>query len=632
MIHDYLKRLIINSLPKGVEKDLDFVLEHPREKGFGDYSCNVAIVLTKILKKNPMEIGKDIVEKLQNFDEKKCFSKIGVVKPGFINFELSSEFLCKNLEKILQEGEKWGQNKRGVNKKILVEHTSANPNKSLHVGHLRNICLGDSIARLMRFSGYAVEIQNLINDMGVQVADAMLGIMNTAKKEEDYDRYDRFVGDAYAEVQKTYLENEDFKKERDNLLIDLEKGDEKISDFHKKFIKKILLDQLKTTGRLNVFYDVGLTESSIITSSLFESSMDKLKKTGKFFKEKEGKNKGAWVIKDIGLPNEEKAKDADKILIKSNGVATYSGKDIAYHMWKFGLSDKDFKYKLFIKQKNGEEFWISDKEGEAKSGFAGANMIVNVIDVRQTYTQDVVKYSLKKLGYVKEYENFFHLPYEVVVLSAKTAEELGIDVSDGKKFYPMSGRKGIEIGIDEFLDKLVNKIKKKQKESNLDLSDESAEQVAVGAVKHYMLRYSFNKMIVFDMDEALNFEGNTGPYLQYTHARICGILRKYKSSKPDLRHAFKKEVFSEKEEGDVLRALHIFPEIVESAAKNLEPHLMAEYLYKLAQSFNTFYNAVPVLKAETLEKKLARLLLISAVAIVLKNGLGLLGIEAPSQM
>ncbi len=614
MDSDLISKTIIAIVSKLFNTKLDFVLvQKPENPKFGDYAVNTAMLLAKKLKQNPVKIAEAIAEELM---KNKDFAhiKVEVVHPGFINIFLADSNISDKVVEIAKKGLLGAKEKT---EKIIVEHTAVNPNKAMHVGHLRNSCIGDSIAKVLKYLGYKVEVENYIDDTGVQVADSFLGIKKYKKDQGNYKKFDHFAWDVYSKIYKQLESDEKLKSERDELLKKMEEGDNDLEVWN--FVNKIISAQLETMELFNIEYDLLVSESAIIHSGLLGKAINKLKETGEFVKETEGENKEAWVIKNV--VEGQDLKNPDKILVKSDGVTTYTGKDVALHLWKFGLADFDFKYKK-VENKNTS---ITSIEGKYVPGFGEADRIVNVIDVRQSYPQEVVKKCLEKLGFEKQAKNYNHVAYEVVSLSRETAKKLGVDVSDNKKEYPMSGRKGVGVKTDDLYDQVLDGVKEKQREGKRVISDVAAKQVAVGAIKFYMLKFGLNKIVAFDIDDALNFEGDTGPYIQYTHARICGILKKAGIS--DLG----KLEIKLPEEKSIARLLMHFDEVVASAGEKLEPIGIANYLIDLCHEFNSFYQKVPVLKAEEEEKK-SRIVLISAVAKTLSKGLELLGIEAPEEM
>lgn len=660
-LHQLLKQFIAEHY----QLEINPVLTRPSDVSRGDFTTTIALQLAKRLGRPPLDIAKEIAKTLAA--ELTDF-QIEAVAPGFLNFAMNPDRTLELIAEISGQKKDYG---RGALRdgKIQLEHTALNINKAMHVGHLRNACLGDSLARLLRADGHTVEVLNKIDDTGEKAANALLGMrLVTDLKKEDYQKFDHYAWDVYTRAA-TLLKNDPAATElRDGMLQKLDGADAEFMRFAQPILDQIERDQLATMNRLGIFYDVYVSESVILMTKLWEKVRSTLEKTGAFVKETSGPNAGAWVIKDVVIDPKQKLTNPDKILVKSNGVTTYSGKDIALHMWKFGLVETPWGYEEFAKQMNGKVVMRSaifpsnspslSGRGEPDisrspfpdkgrgtggwigvGGFGSASIVLDIVDARQTYVMAVVGAALAKLGYQKQAENYHHIPYEVVGLSAAAAKEFGVDISDGKKFYTMEGSKGIGVKIDDLIDKVLEKVKAKQKESGRALSARSAEMVAVGAIKFYLLKYSLTQPIAFDFDAALDFEGDTGPYLQYTHARICGILRKTTprppSPPPHGPPLLTKEggggVVPPADELLLIRKLAAYPEVVAQAAEQYEPHLLCGYLLQLAQQFNRFYAKYPVLKAESTDRN-RRLEIITAVAQVMKNGLELLGIEAPEEM
>lgn len=624
-----IQKLIQDVLPKDAG-DVDIIIEHPQNKEHGDYATNVALLLSKKLKKNPLEIAKEIVDSLLQLKDKD-FQNIEAVAPGFINFTLSSSALLEQLSDVLEQKKYYGRSESGKGGKVIVEHTSVNPNKSMHVGHIRNSILGDVVATMHKWAGYDVEVQNYIDDTGVQVADIVVGLKHFEKrKKSDGKKFDSFCWDVYSDIQQAYEKDEALKEKRYEVLKSLEEGKNEISEFaDHQVVDKILWDHLDTLEKFCIYYDVYIAESSILSCGLWDAAFEQLKKDGHIVKEEEGENAGTWVIKDLDLPNTEQMKNPDKILVTSKGNIVYTAKDIAYHLWKFGLLKKDFGYYKFYDQKNGEPVYMSSYHGDEKGHFGNGDKVITVVDVRQTYPQQVVKSALKKMKHEKEADNLHHLAYGLVALSPTTAKQLGVDVSEGKKSYAMSGRQGIGVKVDDFFDLVTKRVEDMREDGETDIV--ASRDVASAAIKAYLLKYNTNNEVVFDIDDALNLTGDSGPYLQYTHARIKGILRKL-GIKDDALKMKKGIDLSEKEELDVLRHLYKFSENLDRSREELQPNIVYNYLLELCQLFNTFYAAHSVMKEEDVKKKEGRILLIAAVAQVLENGLSVLGIVAPEKM
>ncbi|HIP89615.1 MAG TPA: arginine--tRNA ligase [Thermococcus paralvinellae] len=605
---------------------------------FGDFATTVAFQLARVFRKAPRLIAQEIVEGIKD-ELPEYILKVEVAGAGYINFFLDYEKFGKlTIKEILTKGENYGKSNTGRGKKVIVEHTSVNPTKPLHMGHARNSILGDTMARVMRALGYDVEVQNYIDDLGIQFAQVLWGYLNLKEEFEKIKAeleekgikenvMDHVLGLLYVEVHRRMENNPEVEKEIRELMKQLEEGDGEIAELGRKLAEEVVRAQMQTTYRLNVAYDLLSWESDIVRSGIFEKAYEKMEQNEHFEWAREGKYKGAFIMRLGDLfPDME---NPDMVLIRSDGTATYTGKDIAYHMWKFGLVDADMLYKVWdriVFEGRKHETWTTAKDGKAMPGkFGHADIVINVIGAEQRYPQKVVAYALKLLGYESAYRNFHHLAYEHVVRP------------EGK----FSGRKGTWIGftVDEVVNEAIKRAKELVEEKNPNLSGEEkrkiAEAVGVGAIRYNMLKYSPEKIITFRWEDVLNFEGESAPYVQYAHARCASILRKAEEKKLTLEpeKLLKNADFSklDRKERELIKLLSRFPEIVKEVGTEIKPHLLAWYANEVAMAFNKFYMALPVLKAGRgiLEE---RLLLVMVTKQVLRNVLDLMGIEAPERM
>ncbi|TSC55870.1 MAG: arginyl-tRNA synthetase [Parcubacteria group bacterium Gr01-1014_18] len=662
-----IRNQIISILKNILGEQLDISLEHPADNKNGDYSTNICLRLAKEVKKSPRDFGLDLIEKIKAHPEAKLFSKIELAGPGFVNFYLSPEFLAGELGAILEKKEAYGELTLGQGKRVIVEHTSVNPNKAMHVGHLRNSILGDSIARILRKCGYSVQVENYIDDTGVQLADIVTAFEVLKSKEDPHQKFDHICWDLYTEIQKQLAANPELEIKKKEIQTQLEEGSGEFAEKGKELVRKVLNEQMNTMALFNITYDLLLAESSILSSGLWKEVFEELKEKNIAVFEKEGAHAGCWVVRDLDLPNAENMKNSDKVLVTGHGNVVYTAKDIAHHLWKFGLVGGDFGYELFeVQLKNYDSslkdlnpslysaifnqhysnpyFTVSKEEGETGVAFGKVDLCYTVVDIRQAYSFDVIKAVFKKLGFEKQADALNHVAYGFVSLSRNTAKELGVDVSDNAASYPMSGRKGIGVKVDDLWKIISAKVKGKILEGGkgvLQYALTSAEVEKVvwfisgGALKAYMLKFSPHQELVFDFDEALKMTGDSGPYLQYTHARICGILRKGGPLFVGTYVQFARHLegkLSKPTELDLLRTLYLFPEMVELAAREVSPHFIYSYLITLSQKFNSFYASCRVLGAENPDIEKSRLALIAGTAQIIKNGLNLLGIEAPERM
>jgi arginyl-tRNA synthetase len=616
----------------------DISVGTPPKPDFGDFSSPVALKMARTLQQNPINIAQE----LQKYLEERIppfIKTITVTPPGYINFCLNYTALTRAIfDAIAMEKDKYGEHKLGKGKKVVIEHTNINPNKAAHIGHLRNACLGDTLARLKQKLGYDVEVQNYIDDTGAAVADIVVGLYHLGRECPRGVPFDRFCWDLYTEVNQLYAEKPGLKEKEREVLHQIEAGDNEVAELAKKVAVKIVEHHLNTMWRLGIYYNLLTWESDILRLGFWEHAFEQLKGKGSLVYEEEGPNAGCWVVKLGDLPEFKALENPDKVLVRSNNTATYTAKDIAYQMWKFGILGKDFLYDRHGLQPNGTVLWTTAPEGNKMERFGRADEVINVIDLRQKYLQDVLRQSLHQLGFVKEAANSIHFGYEVVSLSANTAQELGVDVQDGEKeVYAMSGRQGIGVKADDLVERTIKKATDEVAIRHPEMSPEEhrklAQDIAVGAIRYYMVKYNINSLIVFDFNEALNMQGNTGPYLQYAYARAANILGKVGREvldEIDLRDVSIPVELND-EEKELLRRIAAYPAYLSRAAELLQPSLLAEYTYNLAATFMHFYETVPVLTAEAPLLRF-RVALLLAFRQTLSNALNTLGMPAPSRM
>ena len=627
-----LKKAIDEMLSEyGARWDGEITFDDTPSLELGDFGTAVAFQLARVFRKAPKLIAEEIIERLELPEG---ITGVKAVN-GYINFYIDySHFGRALVEEILGKAEAYGESQLGKGKKVIVEHTSVNPTKPLHMGHARNAVLGDTMARIMRKLGYTVEVQNYIDDLGVQFAQVLWGYLNL---KDDFERIeaelrekglkedfiDHVMGLLYVEVNRKIEENPEVDKEVRELMKKLEEGDNEIAEIGRKLAESVVKAQMLTTYRMGITYDLLSWESDIIRSGIFDEAYQLIEASDNFFWAEEGKYRGAFVMDLRKLFPD--MKNPFLVLKRSDGTATYTGKDIAYHLWKFGKVNADMLYKLWDRIEN-HETWTTAPDGEEMPGrFGRGDVVINVIGSEQRHPQMAVKYALQLLGFEDAAQNFHHLAYEHVVRE------------EGK----FSGRKGTWVGftVDEVLNEAVQRAKELVEEKNPSLSGEEknriAEAVGVGAVRFNLVKYSADKIITFRWDDVLNFEGESAPYIQYAHARCASILRKAEESgvETSWKALLEKADFSKltNREKELIKLLAKFPTVIESAGRDIKPHLIPAYLNELASLFNKFYMDHPVLKAEKGIRE-ERLLLVLAVKEVLRNGLELLGIEAPEKM
>ena len=621
-----LEKEIEKIVKQNFGEELSVKLEATPNLALGDFGTSICFRLAKKLKKSPQEIAEKLAEMLKKLDLVKNAKAVN----GYVNIFLERK---KVLEKLFKE--KFEFEKKHV--KIIVEHTAVNPNKAMHVGHLRNACLGDSIARLLKFCGYQVEVQNYIDDTGMQVAATILGLIGKeniekikdkeflkelkAKIEEiaKKEKLDIYCWNVYSKVYEKYEE-----KELNNLLKiilkEIEHVNSELHKFAKWFSERILECHLETLKKLDISFDLLPRESDILALGFWEKAFEILKKSENFVYEKEGKNKGCWVIK---LGEHEKfshLKEPDKIIVKSDGTVTYTGKDIAYHFWKFGILGKDFFYRRFYPKFHN--IWITESSEEKaekpEKKFGNADKVINVIDIRQKYAQDVVKCCIEALGYKKQAENYLHYGYEVVALSPKSMEELE---SIDKKYVHMSGRKGIGIKADDVIKAMVLKAEKEIEKRHGKISKEQAEKIMRACLRYYMIKQNITKILVFDFDRALQFEGDSGVYLLYALVRAKNILKN--SSKQA-----KIEELTD-EEWKLARKLIEWEIAIKQAEKTLDLTLLTDYANELAKLFTEFYHECKVIGDKREEIRIA---LVKSFAELFSKLLWIIGIPELEKM
>jgi len=622
-------RLLFADIRSNVKKICDnlgyqqaeFDVSEASRPEFGDVSCNVGFLLAKSLKKRPFEIAESIANEY-NKDKGKFVTEVSAHSSGYLNFVANYPLLTQSvIQSSIQEN--YGQIDIGKNSKIVVEHTSVNPNKALHVGHVRNIIIGDTISRILQKACYDVRVLNYVDDSGLQVADIIVGFRygGFSREPPKGQKFDHYCGDVvYVNTTERYENDPTLATKRSLILKELEEGKSETAKFGDEITRQVLEEQLKTCWRLGVTYDCLNFESQIVRSNLWKNVFDKMKSMGIIELEKEGKNVGCWVIK---------AESDDKVLVRSDGTATYIAKDIPYAAWKLGILDDPFYYKQYSTQRDGRVLWETTLENTGtKLNFTG-DAVITVIDSRQSRLQNIIT---KIISDFKAKEgSYVHLGYESVTLSAETAKTLNLD-TDGKSVQ-MSGRKGIYVNADYVLDILGVKTYEEAKKRNPDLNEvklvQISEQVAIGALRYSMIKQDLDKIITFDMTESLSLEGDTGPYIQYSYARAMRILEKggktpsFGVSFSDLNTSY---------ETILAKMIGKFDIQVEDAAKNLSPKIIARYCYDLAVAFNTFYEHVKVLTAESEALVNARLCLVYSFKETLDKALSLLGIDAPERM
>lgn len=646
----------------GVEL-VNVVSEVPPKTELGDVAFPVAFDLVKQIKqktgekKNPREIAGKLKSALEA-DE--SIERVEVAGAGYLNlFFNRAKFLidAANTESLFESSA--AENKART--KVCVEHTSVNPNKAAHIGHVRNAVLGDTFIRILRANGKAVEVQFYIDNTGVQVADVAIGFIYLKKMTLDDIKaldaqlaaenktFDYYCWDLYAKVGQAYQTDEELKAKRAEVLNLIEEGDNPTADLGDYIATRNVQCIVATMERFGIRYDLLPRESEILHLHFWKKAFEEMQKREVIKFETEGKHAGCWVMPFESHSGTDEH-EADKILVRSNGTVTYTGKDIAYQMWKLGLLGLDFHYKLFHVYEDGKPIWITtavDSSSVDVPAFGNNETVYNVIDSRQSYPQEVVKKGVATIFPEKGETASVHLSYEMVALSPAAAQELGFQISDEdrqKSFIEMSGRKGLGVKADDLLNRMEENAFAEVEKRHPDLSDEekrkTAHIIAVGALRYFLLKFTRNTVIVFDFKEALSFEGETGVFCQYSAVRANSIFRKLSDQNfsqnlqnADLDNIAK--IFSAEDGNDIWSMVILaarLEETVANAANANEPAILAKYTFNLAKAFNLFYHNHKIIAEENAAK---RGVLIAVADIARRNltaALDCLGIEVPDRM
>jgi arginyl-tRNA synthetase len=643
-IRELLKKRYDLELPR-------IVVDQPPSVSLGEYALTFSFELAKKLRKPPKKIAEEIVAALGQVPG---FEKFEVAGSGYINARLDRQSAAQ----LLLREDRETRIQSVDPEKVLVEHTSINPNKAAHIGHLRNAILGDTFVRLLRATGVHVDVQNYIDNTGVQVADVVVGFLYLEKKgKSDIEkllsssspRFDYYCWDLYARVSQWYEEDKEHLKLRLQTLHDIERGGNEAAEIGELISTAIIRTHLQTMQRLGIQYEFLPQESEILHLHFWDLAFEQMKQKGVLYFETDGKNKGCWVMRRAGskpaAEQEQGGPDEDaKVIVRSNGTVTYVGKDIAYHLWKFGLLGRDFGYKRFYTYPDGHQVWISAESGEPEHPkFGGANAIYNVIDSRQTDPQSNVIEAVRGLGYIEQAGNYHHFSYEMVALTPRCAMELGYLVSevDQKRSHiEVSGRKGFGVKADDLMDALIAAAQKevdvRHPEMGLAERQDIASQIAIGALRYFMLKFTKGSVIAFDFKEALAFEGETGPYAQYAVVRAANIFRKAGTTPQEIVAGNIDLDFLQGPESDEIWQLWLtagqLTSIVQQCIATTEPAYAAKYAFQLAQQFNNFYHKHHILTEADQARKLFLLATAAVVSRSLTQCLELMGISVPPAM
>lgn len=670
-MYRYLERRLVEHLREFLRlsyalETANIVVEQPPKIEFGEYALPIAFELARRLRQAPRKIAEEIVAGVGAIPG---FEKFEVAGGGYINVRVNRAELAAELaaDRSLANQSPAADIPPG---KVLVEHSSINPNKAAHIGHLRNAILGDTFVRLLRFAGREVDVQNYIDNTGAQVADVVVGFLHIEKKSRAEiealaagPRFDYLCWDLYARVSYWYEEDKSHLQARSATLHSIEEGNNETAAIADLISVAVLKRHLETMDRLDIEYDFLPRESEILHLHFWDAAFTKLKESGVLTYETDGKNKGCWIMRRAGTvakplttgytedTGEKITEEDQKVIVRSNGTVGYVGKDIAYHMWKFGLLGRDFGYRKFYRYPNARDCWISTTDGEPDHPhFGDVAEIYNVIDARQSEAQNTVIEALRGLGHGEAADRYTHFSYEMVALTPRCAAELGYTLSEedqGRSWIEVSGRKGFGVKADDLLDALIGAAGKEVNARHPELSAAErstiATQIAIGALRYFMLKFTKPSVIAFDFKDALSFEGDTGPYAQYAVVRASNIFRKGgldpESFCRDAASRVSTEDFSRflaEESGNDIWELWLAAAktsyIVSQCIAATEPAYLAKHAFQLAQLFNTFYHRYPILTEADEGRKKFLLATAAVVRRELTRVLAAMGITVPPVM
>ena len=636
-------------------------LTYPPSAAQGDLASPVCFELARVARRPPRAIAESIVAAI---GEQPGFERIEVAGGGYINAFFDRTAVLRSAL-VADRSVPWDD--RVETGKIVVEHTNINPNKAAHIGHLRNAVLGDTLVRFLRQIGDEVEVQNYIDDTGVQVVDLIVGFLRIRNEDLDAvrtryapavlrqrgERFDVIAWDLYAEVTRFYEEDPDRRRFREDAVHEIERGGNPVAELADHVAMRMVTHHLLTMNRLDVRYDLLPRESDILGLRFWDDAFARLKDGGAIHRVEDGKNAGCWVM-DLEGADAGSGED-QKVIVRSNGSVTYVGKDIAYQMWKFGLLGRDFHYRTFPWPDTEPQYdvWSTSHTDGADDhpAFGAARRVYNVIDVRQAYLQRVVAQGLRSLGHEAEAERSVHFDYEMVALTPSSVASMFPDYplteeDRAKAYLEMSGRRGLGVRADDLIDSLLDRARAEVGKRNLDSDDahieDTARRIAVGALRYYMLRFTKNRVVAFDLDAALAFEGETGPYLQYSVVRAKNILEKLRTRFGDaatdpqaLARSVDLSALSESDRADhwtLASLIGRIPAVVRQAVDGLEIAVVAKHAYVLAQTFNSFYHRWPVTREEDPRVREVRTAVVRLYHDGMTHLLGLMGIEVPDRM
>jgi arginyl-tRNA synthetase len=667
VVENRIRKALRHHIHERYKTDVAISLERPPKLAMGEVASPLCFELAKQLRKPPRALAQEIANSLKPIEG---VSRVEVAGGGYLNlfFDRAGFFRAA-----VEEAGHESATPVASAPKTVVEHTSINPNKAAHIGHVRNAVLGDTFARLLRHAGRRVEVQNYIDNTGVQVADVVLGFLHLEKKSlaevqalADAPRFDYLCWDLYTRVTHFLAEDKSRLDLRNKTLKDIEEGHGDAAKMGEIVATAIVHCHLRTLDRLGIDYDLLSRESEILHLKFWDAAFEMLKQRGAIQLATSGKNAGCWVMQlpaasdaqEEAKENDEPPEEAEaKIIVRSTGTVTYVGKDIAHHLWKFGLLDRDFHYRRFHRHPDGHEAWVtsSDTDDPGAPSFGHAHDVFNVIDSRQAYPQQVVVAGLRALGYNDEADHLKHFAYNLVALTPRCAQEMGYEIppEDAKKPYvEVSGRKGQGVKADDLLDRLETSARAEVDARHPDAPESEraaiAHSIAIGALRYFLLRFTRSTVIAFDFKDALSFEGETGPYVQYAVVRVNGILRKGAELDASIAAenaentaklksgALDTAQFLAAPAGDDLWDLILMAGSLDSrvdqAVSAQEPAFLARFAFDLAQAFNVFYHKHHILSEKDPARRAFLLLITALVREQLVTALGLLGITAPEKM
>jgi arginyl-tRNA synthetase len=652
--------------------------ETPPKPDLGDLAFPVAFELAKLVKQKtgekvaPRSIAEKLKDRFESIDE---VSRVEIAGPGYINIFFDRPTLLRLFAARDVAPKLTGED----HPKKMVEHTSINPNKAAHIGHVRNAVLGDTFVHILKAAGNRVEVQNYIDNTGVQVADVVVGFLHLERMKLDQIKtldaslttdypFDYYCWDLYTRVGLFYRDgdpngplNPEKTASRSEVLHAIEAGDNPTAELADYVATRNVERILNTMERLGIRYDLLARESDILHLHFWERAFELMKQTGVIRFETEGRHAGCWVMpfeSHTGTDEHE----SDKIIVRSNGTVTYTGKDIAYQLWKLGKLGLDFYYKIFRTYPDEHNLWITTSDAEAdnssrlqRPAFGGGITVYNVIDSRQSYPQEIVARGVAAVVPEVGEHASVHFSYEMVALSPKACEELGLELTPEDRARPyveMSGRKGLGVKADDLINRLetdaLREVESRHAELSADEKRATAHEIAVGALRYFLLKFTRNSVIAFDFDEALSFEGETGPYCQYAAVRANSIFRKLETGALEQASGLLERPLDEAElesrlslvlGGDagteiwsLVTSAERLDEIVAQCAISAEPANLAKYTFNLAKAFNLFYHRYRIITEDDAVRRAVLIVAANIARTRLTEALGILGIDVPERM